>query len=174
MESIALLTNLVRRAVKAHPNVRPSRAELREVFQQYQDRRVGRMKKIMEFSGLITRVQAWDGFLMKFAAKVILPYQNKTQLGKDIGDIIKDAEKLDFVPLKSRGGRIPWKNEDGGITKQGTASPAQEGRSWGSTVIWGLIMLSSLSLVVLKTPISLLLSKGVSIPVDHPVRLIRR
>jgi hypothetical protein len=124
MESIALLTNILRKTVVAHPNIKPSRAQLNTIFRQYQDQRIPRMKKIMEFSNMITRVQAWDGPLMKFVAIGVLPYQKGTKLGEDIGAIISVSVKLDFAPIVSPAGRIPW---DGDGNDNGAVNPTRHG-----------------------------------------------
>lgn len=112
MESVTVLVNLLNRAVKAHSGRRPSKAALDIIFREYQQRCVMRMHKIMGFSSVITRVQAWDGLRMKTVALYVLPYQRDRKMSNDIGEIIKHAPKLDFVPTahyKPR--RIEWEDE---------------------------------------------------------------
>lgn len=70
------------------------------------------MENIMAFSSLITSVQAWDGLAMRIVARFVLPYQRQGKLGEDVCGIIKDAPKLDFVPLgKYPKDKIPWDDE---------------------------------------------------------------
>ena len=78
MESIAALTNLLYREVKSHPEGKPNEETLDAIFQEYEERQIPRTQKIMNFTNVITRVQAWDGFWMKLM-----------KLGRDLGDIIR-------------------------------------------------------------------------------------
>lgn len=131
MESIALLTNLLRATVTASPKVKPSRATLNAMFKQYQDRRIPRMHKVMEFSNMITRIQAWDGRLMKLVATCVLPYQHGKKLGEQIGEIINGGEKLNFVPIKRRPGRINWDDDVDGNEQSGVVvEVARGGTIW--------------------------------------------
>lgn len=141
MESIALLSSLLHRELTAHPKVNPSRSTLIKLFQQYQDQRIPRMKKILEFSNLITRVQAWDGWLMKAVAIWVLPYQKDSKLGEDIGEIIKGGEKLDFVPIKSRIGKIRW-DDEGASEKEvrGASVDAKSGWKEQKVSVLGLLL----------------------------------
>ncbi|KAJ1337160.1 FAD dependent monooxygenase [Microdochium nivale] len=152
MESMALLTNLLHRTLSAHPNsAKPTRATLTKVFQEYQDRRIPRMRKIVEFSNLITRVQAWDGFAMKATALYVLPYQSRTALGQQIGEVICDAEKLDFVPIKPRPGRIAWKEQKNASDKVIARSKSSSSTShWNGPVFSGAIAVPSLLFILYK------------------------
>ncbi|TAQ89191.1 hypothetical protein B7494_g2482 [Chlorociboria aeruginascens] len=112
IESISVLTNLLRALIAPHPNVRPSRAALNDVFQKYQEIRIPRMHQISQYSNLITRVQAWDGYLMKFIALYVLPYQPADKVSKDMAKIMKAAPKLDFIPIRYGPKKIRWDDED--------------------------------------------------------------
>ena len=66
----------------------------------------------MKFANTITRVQAWDGFWMKFMALWVVPYQSEESLGLDLADIIKDGVKLDFVPIgEYKPKKVLWNDE---------------------------------------------------------------
>ena len=156
MESIALLASLLQANLSSNPSLKPTRATLQSIFKTYQDRRIPRMKQILEFSNLITRVQAWDGIGMKFAANWVLPYQKGTQLGLEIGGIIKGAEKVGFIEVPRRNGRIPFDDEveddrrkEGQLRLKGKV----EGQGWGAAWLGGLVVFSSIVLVFLRIPI---------------------
>lgn len=112
MESVALLTNLLNREIRAHPEANPSKDTLEALFQEYQEKQIPRTRKIMKFANLITRVQAWDGFWMKLMALWVVPFQSEKKLGQDLADIIKGGVKLDFVPIgEYRKKKILWDDE---------------------------------------------------------------
>lgn len=112
MESIALLTNLLNREIKARPETKPSKDTLDALFQEYQEKQIPRTRKIMKFANLITRVQAWDGFWMKLMALWVVPFQSEKKLGQDLADIIKGGVKLDFVPIgKYKDKKVLWDDE---------------------------------------------------------------
>lgn len=152
MESMALLTNLLRRTLAAHlGGTKPSRAALTKLFQEYQDRRIPRMRKIVEFSNLITRVQAWDGLAMKATALYVLPFQSRAALGKQIGAVICEGEKLDFVPVAPRPGRIPWKeHKDGEDMVIARSNSSRSTSHWNRSVFSGAIVVPSLLLILYK------------------------
>ena len=112
MESMAALTNLLNREVKSHPESKPDKETLEAIFQEYQERQVPRKQKIMKFTNLITRVQAWDGFWMKLMALWVVPFQSDKKLGQHLEDIIKGGVKLDFVPIREyKEKNILWDDE---------------------------------------------------------------
>ena len=122
MESVVSLVNKLNRVLKTHPSVKPSRAQLNAIFHAYQEERIPRMRKIMDFSRVITRVQAWDGTLMKCIALYVLPWQNERKLGEQIGELIKGAPKFDFIPMSQYNKRrIRWDDEvkPAAISKKG-------------------------------------------------------
>ncbi|KAK2598887.1 hypothetical protein QQS21_005629 [Conoideocrella luteorostrata] len=74
MESIAVLCNHINRMVNDQSGAKPSLATLNHTISAYRDERAERMKKVMEFSNLITKIQAWDTPLYRFVAEWIMPY----------------------------------------------------------------------------------------------------
>ncbi|KAI9690115.1 MAG: hypothetical protein M1822_009076 [Bathelium mastoideum] len=113
MESVALLMNLLNRELRAHHGTKPSKDGLSVVFQEFQEKQRPRALKIMKFANSITRVQAWDGFLMKMMALRVMPFRSDESLGRDLSDIIKGAAKLDFVPISKYNERkVLWDNEE--------------------------------------------------------------
>ncbi|KAL9008627.1 MAG: hypothetical protein Q9173_006265 [Seirophora scorigena] len=99
MESVVVLTNLLHRTLASDSPSKPSQDALTQAFQAYQDQRLPRMRHVMEFSRLITRTQAWDKWFLKMMSIWVLPYLPQRKLANDLGEIIRKAPMLDFVPL---------------------------------------------------------------------------
>ncbi|KAL8976008.1 MAG: hypothetical protein Q9205_007905 [Flavoplaca limonia] len=99
MESVVVLTNLLHRTLASTSPSKPSHDALTQAFQAYQDQRLPRMRHIMKFSRLITRTQAWDNWFLKMVSIWVLPYLPERKLANDLGEIIRKAPMLDFVPL---------------------------------------------------------------------------
>ena len=111
MESVVVLTNHLRRMLDQQRGGRPSKTSLNTTFQAYQDERLPRMRRIMEFSSLISRVQAWDNPFLKWMSIYFLPYLPERKLANDLGEIIRKAPKLDFVPLGPwNESRLEWED----------------------------------------------------------------
>ncbi|KAL8826054.1 MAG: hypothetical protein Q9170_007552, partial [Blastenia crenularia] len=78
MESVVVLCNHLHRTLSAHhhfqnpnnPNntIRPSKPTLEAMCAAYQAERAPRMRQIMAFSSLLTKLQAWDSLLLRFLA----------------------------------------------------------------------------------------------------------
>ncbi|KAJ6142752.1 hypothetical protein N7471_002205 [Penicillium samsonianum] len=60
MESIVLLSNLLNRAIELHPDDHPDAKIVEQVLSEYQSLTKERMRKVIDFSNLATRIQAWD------------------------------------------------------------------------------------------------------------------
>ncbi|KAL8847074.1 MAG: hypothetical protein Q9221_007861 [Calogaya cf. arnoldii] len=111
MESVVVLTNLLHRNLASSSPSKPSSHALTQVFQTYQDQRLPRMRHIMEFSRLITRTQAWDNWFLKMLSIWVLPYLPQRKLANDLGEIIRKAPMLDFVPLGDwEDGLMEWED----------------------------------------------------------------
>ncbi|TAQ86977.1 hypothetical protein B7494_g4680 [Chlorociboria aeruginascens] len=111
MESVAVLANLLNKAIKSHPRGKPGKTEIEAIFAQYQAERLPRVKKIIEFSGLVTKIQAWDSILLKVASR-ILPFMPERTLANETGKIIKAAPKLDYITLPVRPkGKVGYDDE---------------------------------------------------------------
>ncbi|CAL8575779.1 hypothetical protein XPA_001683 [Xanthoria parietina] len=111
MESVVVLTNLLHSILTSHSPSKPSHDALTKVFQSYQDQRLPRMRQIMEFSRLISRTQAWDNWILKMLSIWVLPYLPQRKLANDLGEIIRKAPMLDFVPLGDwKKGLMEWED----------------------------------------------------------------
>jgi len=123
MESVVVLCNHLRQMMVRQCHARPSLATLNKTFAAYQKDRQPRMQHIMEYSGLITHVQAWSNPLYKFVATWVLPLQPDRAVADQLGEIIRDAPKLDFVDVEGfASGRLPWKDDSRNMEKQKTRS----------------------------------------------------
>lgn len=126
MESVVVLTNLLHRTLASNSPSKPSPDALTQAFQAYQDQRLPRMRHIMEFSRLITRTQAWDNWFLKMVSIWVLPYLPQRKLANDLGEIIRKAPMLDFVPLGDWDeGLMEWEDmkqekepKKGGVAKE--------------------------------------------------------
>lgn len=114
MESIIVLTNHLHRCLTHHAGARPSRNALAALFATYQRERAPRMEEILKFSALLTRLQAWDGALMRVLATWVLPYQRDRAVSDQLGEIIKRAPRLEFVEVgrEFERGKMEWADEE--------------------------------------------------------------
>ena len=74
------------------------------------------MHTIMDFSSLITRLQAWDSVLLRFVASWVIPYQSDRKIADQLGEIIRAAPKLEYVGSGggTKGERLAWTGEVAG------------------------------------------------------------
>lgn len=119
MESVAVLCNHLQQMMVDQCGAKPSLATLNKVFAAYQTETQARVKSIMDFSSLITNVQAWRNPLYKLMANWVLPLQSDRALADQLGEIIRAAPKLNFVDVADfPSGRLPWTDEDYQAEKQ--------------------------------------------------------
>ncbi|KGO77075.1 Monooxygenase, FAD-binding [Penicillium italicum] len=120
METVVVLCNHLRRTVVAHGGGKVSRATLGKTFAKYQTEREQRMRKIMQISSLITRIQAWDSIGLKLLATWVLPYQSDHKLSDQMAELMKVAPKLDYVDVDGgfARGRVSWDDEDEWVRAQ--------------------------------------------------------
>ncbi|KAH8645851.1 putative FAD-dependent monooxygenase [Tricladium varicosporioides] len=113
MESVVVLANALNKAVKTDPKRKPGKAAIEALLAEYQAERYPRMKKVIEFSGLATKIQAWDNIFYKAVSR-IMPYLPDTAFANECAKIIKGAPKLDYVPLpEDAKGLVEWDDEVG-------------------------------------------------------------
>jgi hypothetical protein len=112
LESVAVLTNHLRRILIDNNWARPSGREIEKLLSAYQTERLARMKYVMQFSGEVTKVQAWHRPLDKFLATWLVPVLPDRTFGDQLGRIISAAPKLDFIDASDfPSGRMPWQDE---------------------------------------------------------------
>lgn len=73
MEDAVELANGLHGVLARHPNKKPSDTELRTTLERYQEERVARAKEIMVPSWMVTRLQAYDGWLYYAIQRWVLP-----------------------------------------------------------------------------------------------------
>lgn len=134
IESIVVLTNLLHRALADRKGRgKLSTAELDALFEQYQVHQHPRARSIFEISSFISRVQAWDTAWMKFSSIHIAPRMNPRALPDAVGEIVRKAAVLDFLPLaKDPAARMQWEN---GKEDAERAAAAVVARTSGTAVV---------------------------------------
>lgn len=93
------------------------------------------MRQIMDYSSMITKFQAWDSTLFKIAATWIAPYLPDRMIADDLGRIIREAPKLNFVdvPTTFAHGSVPWADEE--ISEAAPLSTAPEAATLGQNLL---------------------------------------
>lgn len=135
MESVVVLCNHLQQMIADQSGAKPSLATLNKTFAAYQTERKARVKHIMDYSSLITNVQAWRTPMHKFLANWVLPLQPDRAVADQLGEIIRDAPKLDYVDVAGfASGRLAWKDEirqaEKQKKKQRTASGGSSSRGF--------------------------------------------
>ncbi|KAK1141701.1 hypothetical protein N8T08_008799 [Aspergillus melleus] len=110
MENAVDLANAIHRAVTAHLNKKPSDVEIRDALQGYEKSRRGRVKGIYLVSWVLTRLQAYDGWLNYIAERWILPCIGLDFVAKQVARTCSEAPKLDYVPIDEDNGTLGWKD----------------------------------------------------------------
>lgn len=120
MESVCVLTNEINRMHKSlQPGQRPSKAAVTAMLKRYQDERKPRMKKVFDASALMTRLQAYDGYLNHFIMRWIVPIRGLGAMATDLAELVSGAPKFDFIPLKyPHPASVTWKDEVMGVVKK--------------------------------------------------------
>ena len=118
MESAVSLANTIHRAVNMHPNKKPSDAEMRVALQSYQDSRLKRVKEIYDVSWMLTRLQAYDGWLMYLIQRWVMPIIGLDFVAKNVAQTCSEAPKLDYVQFNEDKGTLGWKEKEGACNVQ--------------------------------------------------------
>ncbi|OJD31006.1 fad binding domain-containing protein [Diplodia corticola] len=112
MESVAVLANLVVQAVRTAPGGKPGMAEIEALFGEYQRARVARAQGVCDVSRLVTRLQAWDGWMLRAMACYLGPLQREQALAEQLAPVIRAGPRLDFVPWTGRTSHaVAWADE---------------------------------------------------------------
>lgn len=112
MESVAVLANLLNKEVKQHPDSKPDAGAIESLLAKYQAQRSVRMQQVIDFSGLATRIQAWDNLWYKALSRIV-PLLPDNTFALQAGKLIKAASKLDYVPLPDdMKGTIVWEDDE--------------------------------------------------------------
>ncbi|CAI7590077.1 unnamed protein product [Penicillium glandicola] len=96
-EGIARLTNGLVPLLKENPI--PSVEQLTEVFNQYITGQTPRAKTVVDLSGQITRYEAQDSWVLKFAARHIVPWVSDRLKAKLYASFSRGGPYLEYLPL---------------------------------------------------------------------------
>ncbi|PCG89044.1 Monooxygenase, FAD-binding [Penicillium occitanis (nom. inval.)] len=111
MESVVVLTNLLHKAIKEHPQGKPDKAAIQNVLHEYQKDRQVRMRQFIDFSSLATKIQAWETTWYKILSRV-MPFLPDDTFAKQASILFKAAPKLDFIPVPGNlKGSMKWDDD---------------------------------------------------------------
>lgn len=111
MESVVALTNLLQKALSSSSQEQPDYDTIQLLLAAYQKERQERMRKIIDFSGLATKLQAWETPLYKIVSRMV-PYLPDDTFAKQASALFKGAPKLDFIPVPgSIKGTMQWDDD---------------------------------------------------------------
>ncbi|KAJ5813269.1 uncharacterized protein N7503_000019 [Penicillium pulvis] len=96
-EGIARLTNGLVPLLKEDPS--PTLEQLTEVFDQYVAGQMPRAETVVGISGQITRYEAQESWILKFAARHIVPYVSDGLKAKLYSSFSKGGPWLEYLPL---------------------------------------------------------------------------
>ncbi|KAJ5557524.1 hypothetical protein N7494_001439 [Penicillium frequentans] len=96
-EGIARLTNGLVPLLKEDPS--PTLEQLTEVFDQYVAGQMPRAETVVGISGQITRYEAQESWVLKFAARHIVPYVSDGLKAKLYSSFSKGGPWLEYLPL---------------------------------------------------------------------------
>lgn len=96
-EGIARLTNGLVPLLKENPM--PSLEQLTEVFSQYIARQKPRAETVVDLSGQITRYEAQDTWILKFAARHIVPWVSDKLKAKLYASFSRGGPYLEYLPI---------------------------------------------------------------------------
>lgn len=99
IESVAALANSLNRHLRLCSDTSANSKTIQSIFETYQRTREARVRKFAGSVHLMTRLVTWDGYTKKFVARYVLPWLNEVTF---VGKLIKDAVKVDFLPIPSR------------------------------------------------------------------------
>ncbi|KAH8704707.1 FAD binding domain-containing protein [Talaromyces proteolyticus] len=140
LESTAALVNKLNRELKANPNQKMSKETLSRIFEEYQELRKPRMKKVLNLAYQLTRLQAWDGWFMKFVQRFVIPWVGDERVADHFADLVKGGIKLDYVPLPNQPlGTVAWDDDP---KKEASLPVSKKSSSLG---LWALGLILSLN-----------------------------
>lgn len=99
-EGIARFTNGLVPLLKENPV--PTLEQLSKVFNQYVTGQAPRAKKVVDFSGSITRYEAQDTWVLKFAARHILPWVSDKLKAKLYASFSSRGPCLEYLLLSAK------------------------------------------------------------------------
>ena len=150
MESAVALANTIHRTLALHPNKKPSNVEMRLALQTYQDSRLARVKEIFNVSWMLTRLQAYDGWLMYLVQRWVMPVIGLDFVAKNVARTCSEAPKLDYVEFEEESGTLGWKEKEAMVGKKAAVEEKKRAALWYGggerilpMVFGGLVLFSS-------------------------------
>ena len=152
MESAVALANTIHRTLALHPNKKPSNVEMRLALQTYQDSRLARVKDIFTVSWMLTRLQAYDGWLMYLVQRWVMPVIGLDFVAKNVARTCSEAPKLDYVEFEEESGTLGWKEKEGAMVGKAPVEKKKKKKAEGwyggaekilPMVFGGLVLFSS-------------------------------
>lgn len=112
LEGVAALANALNKALKNSSDGRLSQSAISAMFEEYQESQKPRVKKIFNMCYYVTRMQAWDGVIMRFIARYVVPWLGDELVADHTSTIVKGGVKLDYLPVPERPrGTCAWDDE---------------------------------------------------------------
>lgn len=154
MEDAVALSNSLHAALKTHPNMKPTKAEIHDALQDYRDGRIDRVRDICQVGADLTRMHAYDGWKFWFLWRVLTPILGLDAQAKQIADICLGAPKLSYVDFAERRGLVAWKDS---VAALSTAA-AEKGLVGAIPQAWG----KDLEAIIAKVAIILLVFTSIT------------
>ena len=110
VQDLVVLTNALRGLLAQHDGQLDT-ATISALFAGYQEERIGFMRKIVELSGRVTRMGAWQNGAMWLLDRYLFPALHADQwlARHSVGKMVAKVPVLNFLEEKHfRAGRIPW------------------------------------------------------------------
>jgi hypothetical protein len=160
MESVVLLVNLIHRAIKEQPQgTNLGRATVEALLREYQAERTVRMRQLIDFSALTTKVQAWENVGYKILSRIV-PLLPDKMFALQTANLIKGAPKLDFVPAPwDSKGTVAWTSNSKVPLPRDQRSLLPDSKKgkllgWGSASLLSVSVLLSFFIVFMGTSVT--------------------
>lgn len=126
METVFVLTNHLHSLLTEDRKIIKT-SDLDNVFEKCQVQQMPRAQAIYEISSLVTRAQAWDTPWLKFSSLYMAPHADPSGLPNAVGEIVRKAPVLDFLPLDREWpkGVMAWENGEGDAKRAAAAVAAK-------------------------------------------------
>lgn len=112
IEGVAALANALHKALHASPNGQLDQPAISAALAEYEARQKPRVKKIFDMCYYATRMQAWDGLLMHFISRVVVPLLGDERVADQTAKLVKGGVRLDYLPVPEHpSGSCAWDDE---------------------------------------------------------------
>jgi 2-polyprenyl-6-methoxyphenol hydroxylase-like FAD-dependent oxidoreductase len=108
MEDSVALANAIHSVARSQTGRRPSKKDVTDTLQQYQDERKPRLKKIHDESAFVTRLQSYDTWFLYLLMRWILPLIGLGPIVHSVSKLGSQGPRLKYVTVDEQQGTIPW------------------------------------------------------------------